>query len=85
MNISTVVNLPQEIALTLRQSSEDIVVEMKRALAVKYYQEQRLSLGQCAELAEMNKEDFIEYLSKQHISIFRFESEDEISEDMKNA
>ncbi|MBE6083632.1 UPF0175 family protein [Acidilutibacter cellobiosedens] len=85
MNISTVVNLPQEIVLTLRQSSEDIVVEMKRALAVKYYQEQRLSLGQCAELAEMNKEDFIEYLSKQHISIFRFESEDEISEDMKNA
>ena len=73
MNISTVVNL------------EDIVVEMKRALAVKYYQEQRLSLGQCAELAEMNREDFIEYLSKQHISIFRFESEDEISEDMKNA
>jgi predicted HTH domain antitoxin len=71
--------------LTLRQSSEDIVVEMKRALAVKYYQEQRLSLGQCAELAEMNKEDFIEYLSKQHISIFRFESEDEISEDIKNA
>ena len=85
MNISTVVNLPQEIVLTLRQSSEDIVVEMKRALAVKYYQEQRLSLGQCAELAEMNKEDFIEYLSKQHISIFRFESEDEISEDIKNA
>jgi predicted HTH domain antitoxin len=85
MNISTVVNLPQEIVLTLRQSSEDIVVEMKRALAVKYYQEQRLSLGQCAELAEMNREDFIEYLSKQHISIFRFESEDEISEDIKNA
>lgn len=85
MNINTVVKLPQEILLTLRQSSEDIVIEMKRALAVKYYQQQKLSLGQCAELAEMNKEDFIKFLSSQHIPIFRLESEDEILEDIKNA
>lgn len=85
MYVNTVVNLPQEIVLTLRQSSEDIVVEMKKALALKYYQEQKLSLGQCAELAEMDKEDFIKYLSKYSITIFRFESEDELLEDMGNA
>lgn len=85
MNINTVVNLPQEILLTLRQSSEDVVLEMKRALAVNHYKEQKLSLGQCAELAEMNKEDFIKLLSNQQISIFRFESEAEILEDIENA
>lgn len=85
MNTNTIVSLPQEILLTLRQSSEEVVLEMKRALAVKYYEEQKLSLGQCAELAEMNKEDFIKLLSNEHISIFRFESENEILEDMTNA
>lgn len=78
-------NFPQEILLALRQSSEDVVLEMKRALAVKHYKEQKLSLGQCAELAEMSKEDFIKLLSNQNISIFRFESENEILEDMTNA
>lgn len=85
MNINTVVSIPQEILLTLRQSSEEIVIEMKRALAVNHYKEKKLSLGQCAELAEMNKEDFIEFLSNQNISIFRFESTDEISKDKENA
>lgn len=85
MYVNTVVDLPQEIILTLRQSGEDIVIEMKKALALKYYQEQKLSLGHCAELAEMNKEDFIKYLSKYNITIFRFESEDELLEDIKNA
>lgn len=50
----------------------------KRALALKYYKEQKLSLGQCAELPELNKEDFIKYLSKYDISIFKLESEDEL-------
>ncbi len=85
MHINAVVDIPQEIVLTLRQSSEDIVIEMKKALALKYYQEQRLSLGQCAELAEMTKEEFIKYLSKYNISIFRLESEEELLEDIKNA
>ncbi len=85
MYINANVNLPEEIILALRQSSEDIILEMKRALAVKYYKEKKLSLGQSAELAEMNKEDFIKYLSTQQISIFRFETEDELVEDIKNA
>ena len=85
MYVNTVINLPQEIVLTLRQSSEEIVVEMKRASALKYYQEQKLSLGQCAELAEMNKEDFIKYLSKYNMTVFRFQSEHELLEDKDNA
>ncbi|NLK97560.1 UPF0175 family protein [Defluviitalea saccharophila] len=85
MYINTSVKLPQEIVLTLRQSSEDIVKEMKKALAVKYYKEKKLSLGQSAELAEMNKENFIEYLSEQGVTIFRFEKENELLEDIQNA
>ena len=47
-----------------------IGLEMKRALAVIYYSDRKLSLGQCSELAEMNKTEFIQYLSIQTQNIY---------------
>lgn len=57
------ITLPQEILLSLRESGENIVKDMKRTVAIKYYKEKKLFLGQCAQLAEMTKEDFIKLLS----------------------
>lgn len=57
------ITLPQEILLSLRESGENTVKDMKRTVAIKYYKEKKLSLGQCAQLAEMTKEDFIKLLS----------------------
>lgn len=85
MFVTANVKFPQEILLTLRESTDDFIIDMKKTVAVKYYKEKKLSLGQCAELAEMSEEAFINYLSSQQISIFNFESEEEILEDMKNA
>ncbi len=85
MEYNTNITIPKEIMLSLRESSEDIVKDMKRTVAVKYYKENKLSLGQCAELAEMTKEDFIELLSSYKISIFNFENDEELLEDIKNA
>jgi len=64
---------------------ETVGLDMKRALAMRYYDEKRLSLGQCAELAEMNEKSFIGYLSRYGISIFNFESQEELLEDIRNA
>lgn len=85
MNYNTNIALPQEIVLSLRESSENIVKDMKRTVAVKYYKERKLSLGQCSELAEMSKEDFIQLLSSYEISIFNYENDEELLEDIKNA
>lgn len=85
MEHNTNITLPKEIILSLRESSEDIVKDMKRAVAVKYYKEQKLSLGQCTELAEMSKADFIRLLSTYHISIFNFDSDEELLGDIENA
>jgi predicted HTH domain antitoxin len=82
---NTNITLPQEIVLSLREISENIVKDMKRSVAVKYYKENKLSLGQCAELAEMSKEDFIQLLSSYKISIFNFDNDEELLEDIKNA
>jgi len=79
------ISIPESIVLSLREPIEIIGLEMKRALAMRYYNEKKLSLGQCAELAEMNEKLFINYLAKYSISIFNLDSEDELLEDIYNA
>ncbi|WFA10190.1 UPF0175 family protein [Tissierella sp. Yu-01] len=85
MDYNANISLPQEIVLSLRESSENIIKDMKRTVAVKYYKENKLSLGQCSELAEMSEKEFIQLLSSYKISIFNFESDEELLEDIKNA
>ena len=85
MSVATQITIPESILLSLREPVESIGLEMKRALSLRYYASRRLSLGQCAELAEMNKKAFIQYLSSHKISIFNFDSEDELLEDIRNA
>jgi len=79
------INIPESILLSLREPVEVVGLEMKRALALRYYTEKRLSLGQCSELAEMDEKSFINYLSKYGISIFNFDSEGELLEGIHNA
>ena len=85
MSVVAQVTIPESIALSLRESTAKIGLEMKRALAIVYYSDRKLSLGQCCELAEMSKTEFIKYLSKYNTSIFNFDSEDELLEDIRNA
>ena len=85
MSIATKISIPESIVLSLREPIEAIGLEMKRTLAIRYYTERKLSLGQCAELAEMNEKSFINYLARYSISIFNFDSEDELLEDIRNA
>jgi predicted HTH domain antitoxin len=58
---------------------------MKRWSALKLYTNKKLTIGQCAELAEMNEEEFIKYLGLNQISIFTFNDFEELKEDIKNA
>lgn len=85
MKINANITFPEEILLTLRENKDDFIIEMKRIASVNYYKEKKLSLGQCAVLAEMTKEEFIKYLGSKGISIFNFEYDEEILEDIKNA
>jgi predicted HTH domain antitoxin len=77
--------IPQEILLTLREKEYDLALDMKRWTALKLYADKKLTIGQCAELAEMNEEDFIKYLGVNKISIFAFNNSEELKEDIGNA
>ncbi|MGH9751891.1 MAG: UPF0175 family protein [Blastocatellia bacterium] len=53
--------------------SED---EVKLSLALKLYEEGKLSLGQAAELADFSLRAFIEILGRRHIPIFNYSAEE---------
>jgi predicted HTH domain antitoxin len=79
------IEVPQEILLTLREKEYDLALDMKRWTALKLYADKKLTIGQCAELAEMNEEDFVKYLGANKISIFAFDSLEDLKEDIINA
>lgn len=79
------INVPEEILLDLHESENDFATYMKCMLAVDLYKNKKVSLGYCASIADMSKEDFIKYLGKNEISIFSFENEKEFMEELANA
>ena len=79
------VNVPEEVILDLRETKNDFSNYVKSMVAVDLYKNRKVSLGYCAEIAEMSKEDFIEYLGKNGISIFGFDSDDEFIKELTNA
>ena len=79
------INIPEEILLDLHEDKDDFADYMKKMLAVDLYKNKKVSLGYCASVADMTKEEFIKYLGDKGISIFSFESEEEFLEELRNA
>ena len=78
-------DVPEEVLLDLHEEKEDFTKYIRRLTAIDLYKNKRVSLGYCANVAGMAKEDFIEYLGINGISIFAFESENEFLEELANA
>jgi predicted HTH domain antitoxin len=53
-------------------------------LAAKLYEDRKLALGYCAELAGLSKRAFIEILGKYGVSVFS-QTADELNSDIENA
>ena len=79
------INVPEEILLNLHENQKDFAEYTKCMLAVDLYKNKGVSLGYCASVAEMAKEDFIKYLGKNDISIFSYDDEEEFLEELANA
>ena len=71
--------LPENILLSTRQTYKQFEAEAKRAIALKFYVDERLSLGQAAELAGLNKFEFMKFLGENQVSIFH---DDDLHEDV---
>jgi len=75
---------PEEILISLKEDEKHFLKEVKILAAVKLYELNRLSLGKAAELAGVDKVDFIKVLGEHKVSIFKLTKE-ELAKDIKNA
>ncbi len=79
------VNIPEAVLYDTRMSREEACRFAKRAVALGYYAQSGVSIGYCAQIAEMTEEEFIKYLGENRISIFQFDNKDEFLEELGNA
>lgn len=79
------VKIPDEVFLNLHKTQAELALHMKQIYVAELYKERKIPLGYAAALAEMHKEEFIHFLATFDVSIFSFESEDELKEEIYNA
>ena len=72
----------REVLYALRKDENLFINDIKKTLALKYFQTQQLSLGLAAKLADMNKDDFIQFLGFNQIDIYQY-TEREFDEEME--
>ncbi|MEA1885373.1 MAG: UPF0175 family protein [Thermotogota bacterium] len=65
--------VPEEILYTLNETKSNFIKKMKFYTAIELYKMHKLSMGKAAELAEMNKTDFMFELNKYEIPAIDYE------------
>lgn len=79
------VKIPEAVLFDTHMNKEISASCVRRATALYYYTKLGVSLGYCAEIAEMTKLDFIRFLSENEISIFDFDDLSDLERDIDNA
>ncbi|MFA6981209.1 MAG: hypothetical protein COW85_14060 [Ignavibacteria bacterium CG22_combo_CG10-13_8_21_14_all_37_15] len=77
------VEIPEQILLTLNLNEDEFSQQMKIFTAAQLYKQHKLSLGQTAALAKMNRFRIIEELEKFGIDIINYDPE-ELSQELEN-
>lgn len=79
------INIPNEVLFDTKMNEKEANQFARSAVALGYYTQSGVSIGYCAQIAGMTKEEFIKYLGKNHVSIFHFDSREEFLEELSNA
>ena len=79
------VEIPEEVVYDTKMNVAQTQEFIKRQVALAYYVSQDVSIGYCAKIAGMTKEDFIKFLGSNKISIFNYDDEKEFLEELNNA
>lgn len=78
-------SIPNEVLYDTKMNDKETNDFARKYVALSYYTKQGVSLGYCSKIAGMNKGDFIRFLGENGISIFQYDSEEELAEDIRNA
>lgn len=67
---SVTINLPQEVFSSRRLPPEDFVSDMRLAAAIYWYQKSEISQEKAAQIAGLNRRDFLIALVREQVDVF---------------
>lgn len=70
------ISIPETVYVSLKMGAEETDKLVRKMLALGAFKTRNLSFGKAAELAQMDKWNFMEYLSEEKISVFNMYPED---------
>lgn len=79
------INIPSEVLYDTHMRASDAAAFAKKMVALGYYTQNNVSIGYCAQIADLTEEEFIAFLGQNHIDLFRFENDEELMRDIANA
>ena len=95
------IDIPNEVLYDTKMNREEANRFARCAVALGYYTQSGVSIGYCAQIAGLSKEEFIkfhninveenkeeefiQYLGKNQVSIFHFDNREEFLEELNNA
>ena len=69
-------DIPEDLLVTLREQPAALSQEIRLVAAIHYFGEKRLSLGQAARFAGLNRLDFLDALNTRGVPAFDLSLED---------
>jgi len=72
--------IPGDLLLTLREQPAELSHEVRFIAALHYFREKRLSLGQAARFAGLNRLEFLDMLAERGVPAFDLSAEDAVAE-----
>ncbi|HKL33908.1 MAG TPA: UPF0175 family protein [Tangfeifania sp.] len=84
MNTQTIsIDIPSDILLALNESEGKLKNEIKILLAIRFFQQEKLTIGKAAQLCGLSRLEFESLLSENEISISNLTLDDIISDSKK--
>lgn len=80
-----VLSIPDEVLYDTKMNKEQANQFARQAVALGYYTQSGVSIGYCSQIAGMTEKEYIKYLGRNHISVFRFDNEKEFLEELNDA
>lgn len=77
------IDFPSDILLTLNKNENELRQDIKLALAIRLYRQQKLTIGKAAQIAGLSRLDFETMLSENEVPISNLTIEDVINDSQK--
>ena len=84
MGIITI-HIPDEVLCDTKMTEEEMADFVSKTVAIRLYDQNKVSLGYCAQIVGMTETEFLAYLGQNHISPFQFDNEAEFTEELSHA